>query len=128
LKRETWVPFAAALSGLVAVIVGAFGAHAIQDEAAKAWIDTGVKFHLAHTMAMLACVSMRGWGAPGAMRAPPVFLLGIFLFSGSLYALAMGAPKGIAMLAPIGGLSFMIGWGLFAISGWKYWRGAKDRA
>jgi uncharacterized membrane protein YgdD (TMEM256/DUF423 family) len=112
----------AAVFGLLGVAAGAFGAHAIESEQAKAWIDTGSKFQLAHVMATLACVSFANWGAPAATRGAPFFLGGIVLFSGSLYALALGAPKFVAIFAPLGGLSFMIGWAILAYAGWQLWR------
>lgn len=112
----------AAVFGLLGVAAGAFGAHAIEGAQAKAWIDTGSKFQLAHVMATLACVSFANWGAPVAMRSAPYFLVGIVLFSGSLYALALGAPKAVAMVAPLGGLSFMIGWAILAFAGWRLWK------
>jgi uncharacterized membrane protein YgdD (TMEM256/DUF423 family) len=115
----------AAIFGLLGVAAGAFGAHGVDGAQAKAWMDTGSKFQLAHVMATLACVSFANWGAPVAMRGAPFFLGGIILFSGSLYALAFGAPKSVAMFAPLGGLSFMIGWAILAFAGWRLWRGAK---
>jgi uncharacterized membrane protein YgdD (TMEM256/DUF423 family) len=112
----------AAIFGLFGVAAGAFGAHAVEGAQAKAWMDTGSKFQLAHVMATLACVSFANWGASVAIRGAPFFLVGIVLFSGSLYALALGAPKIVAMAAPLGGLSFMIGWGILAFAGWQLWR------
>lgn len=116
---RTPIPMIAAVFGLLGVAFGAFGAHGVDSAQAKAWMDTGSKFQLAHVMATLACVSFGVWGAPFAMRAAPFFLGGIVLFSGSLYALALGAPKIVAMAAPVGGLSFMMGWGILAFAGWQ---------
>lgn len=117
------IPMIAAIFGLVGVAAGAFGAHGVDGAQAKAWMDTGSKFQLAHVMATLACVSFANWGARVAMRGAPFFLSGIVLFSGSLYALALGAPKVLAMAAPLGGLSFMIGWAILAFAGWQLWQG-----
>jgi uncharacterized membrane protein YgdD (TMEM256/DUF423 family) len=119
---KTPIPMIAALFGFVGVAAGAFGAHGVDSAQAKAWMDTGSKFQLAHVMATLACVSFSNWGAPVAMRGAPFFLGGIVLFSGSLYALAFGVPKIVAMMAPLGGLSFMVGWAILAFAGWKLWR------
>ena len=119
---RTPIPMIAAIFGVLGVAAGAFGAHGVDGAQAKAWMDTGSKFHLFHVFATLACVYFATWGAPIAMRAAPFFLGGIILFSGSLYALALGAPKAIAMLAPLGGLSFMIGWAILAFAGWRLWR------
>jgi uncharacterized membrane protein YgdD (TMEM256/DUF423 family) len=112
----------AAVLGLLGVLCGAFGAHAIDGEQAKAWVATGAHFHLIHALAMLACIAFAHWGAPVALRAAPCFLAGIILFSGALYALALGAPKAVAMFAPLGGLSFMLGWAILVFAGWRLWR------
>jgi uncharacterized membrane protein YgdD (TMEM256/DUF423 family) len=104
----------AALSGALAVAVGAFGAHAISDPRAKALIDTGAHYQFMHTFAVLAALIFWRWGAARARLAAPFFLVGIVLFSGSLYALAMGAPDGAGAITPIGGLAFLIGWGVLA--------------
>ena len=120
--ERTPIPMIAAIFGLLGVAAGAFGAHGVDGNQAKAWMGTGSKFQLVHVLATLACVSFATWGAPVAMRAAPFFLGGIVLFSGSLYGLALGAPKAIAMLAPLGGFSFMIGWAILAFAGWRLWR------
>ncbi len=120
---RTPIPMIAAVFGLLGVAAGAFGAHGVDGVQAKDWMDTGSKFQLAHVMATLACVSFANWGAPTAVRAAPFFLIGIVFFSGSLYALALGAPRAVAMLAPLGGLSFMVGWAILAFAGWQLWRG-----
>jgi uncharacterized membrane protein YgdD (TMEM256/DUF423 family) len=120
--RPSPIPMLAAMLGLLGVAAGAFGAHAIAGEQAKGWVATGAQFQMIHVFAMLACVAFARWGAPLALRAAPLFLAGIVLFSGSLYALALGAPRAVAMLAPFGGLSFMVGWIVLAIAGWTLWR------
>jgi uncharacterized membrane protein YgdD (TMEM256/DUF423 family) len=109
----------AALSGFVAVAIGAFGAHGVGDPQAKAWIVTGSQQHMAHTLAIFVALWVVDKGGAFARFAVPLFFAGIILFAGSLYALAFGAPRGVAMLAPIGGLSFMTGWGLVAIAGFR---------
>jgi uncharacterized membrane protein YgdD (TMEM256/DUF423 family) len=112
----------AALFGLTGVAMGAFAAHAIAGEQAKAWVETGAKYQLAHVMAALASVSFRNWGAPRATIAAPFFFAGIVLFCGALYALALGAPRSVAALAPVGGVAFMVGWAILAWAGWHLWR------
>jgi uncharacterized membrane protein YgdD (TMEM256/DUF423 family) len=104
------------------VAIGAFGAHGMADPQAKAWIETGSRQHMTHALAMFAAlfVAERAGRSPW----PPIgaFALGIACFSGALYALALGAPRGVAMLAPVGGLSFIAGWVMVA------WSGRKTRA
>lgn len=120
--KSSPIPILAAVFGLLGVACGAFGAHAIDGEQAKAWVATGANFHLIHVFAMLACVAFAHWGAPIALRAAPLFLAGIVLFSGALYALGLGAPKAVAIFAPLGGLSFMLGWAILVFAGWRLWR------
>lgn len=110
----------AALSGFLSVLIGAFGAHAMQDAHARALIETGVRYHSLHTMACFAALSFCGWGASQARHAPPFFLAGIGLFSGSLYALALGAPKWLGIATPLGGLCFLTGWIVMAYAGYAF--------
>ena len=98
------------LSGFVAVAIGAFAAPGLSTVQAKAWVVTGSSQHMAHTFALLACVWLQAQGYHRARLAVPLFSLGILLFAGSLYALALGAPRGVAMAAPVGGLSLLCGW------------------
>ncbi|AMS29466.1 DUF423 domain-containing protein [Aquidulcibacter sp.] len=98
------------LSGFVAVAIGAFGAHGITSPQAKAWVETGSSQHMAHSLALFACVWLQTQGFNKARFAVPLFGLGILLFAGSLYALALGAPRAVAMAAPLGGLCFLSGW------------------
>lgn len=99
------------LAGASAVALGAFGAHALRDvldvRGSELW-HTAVSYHFWHALA-LACVS---FAATGRWRriGMAAFLLGIVLFSGSLYALALGAPRWCGALTPLGGLSFIVGW------------------
>lgn len=100
----------AAFSGLSAVALGAFAAHGLTDPQAKAWAATAFQQHAFHTLACFVALWLGRQGAPWARFAPAFFLVGIVLFSGALYALALGAPRGLAIAAPFGGVSFMLGW------------------
>ena len=111
-----------ALLGALAVLAGAFGAHALAgalDARALGWFETAARYHLAHALALVACAALaaslaRADAGRGARRTLAVaaiaFALGVVLFSGSLYALALGAPRPIAAMAPIGGLCLIGGW------------------
>lgn len=114
-ERRTWMTLAA-ISGFIAVAVGAFAAHGIADPQAKEWLRTGASYQFMHTMATLACATLMNIGARGARNAPAFFLSGIVLFSGSLYAMALGAPRMLGMVTPIGGVLFLIGWAILAWS------------
>jgi uncharacterized membrane protein YgdD (TMEM256/DUF423 family) len=103
--------------GLVAVAVGAFAAHAVSDPQARSWLDLGARYQFIHTIAAMVALGFWQWGARSARWAPPLFLGGITLFSGSLYALAFGAPRWVGALTPIGGAIFMLGWAVLAWAG-----------
>lgn len=103
----------AALNGLLAVAVGAFGAHAITDPQAKAWIATGAQYGLGHAVAALVAAD-RSRAAAWAMT------LGALLFSGALYALALTQMRWLGAVAPIGGTLMIAGWALLI---WQLLRG-----
>ena len=112
-NRRTWMTLAA-LGGFVAVAVGAFAAHGVSDPQARELLKTGATYGFMHTLATFACATFMQVGAPRARFAPAFFLTGVVLFSGSLYALAFGAPRWIGAVTPIGGLSFLAGWAVLA--------------
>ena len=111
--RRNWMTLAA-LGGFVAVVVGAFAAHGVADPKAKAWLHTGATYGFMHTMATFACATFMNIGARRARFAPAFFLGGVVLFSGSLYAMAFGAPRWLGMVTPVGGLMFLTGWAVLA--------------
>ena len=81
-------------------------------EALSVW-QTAVQYHFWHALAILAVPRLTGaW----AKVAACLFLAGVLLFSGSLYALALGAPQVIGMITPVGGLALILGWIAFAIA------------
>jgi len=107
--RRTWMTLAA-VGGFIAVAVGAFAAHGVSDPAAREWLRTGAMYGFMHTMATFACATFMQIGARRARFAPAFFLSGVVLFSGSLYAMALGAPRWLGAVTPIGGLLFLAGW------------------
>lgn len=111
---------AGALLMLLGVILGAFGAHALQQVLSPrqlASYQTGVLYQQLHALALvlvglLAGVTPRSsWSG----RAAALFGVGIVLFSGSIYAMAAGAPRALGVVTPIGGVSFMLGWACVAL-------------
>lgn len=107
----------AAVSGALAVLAGAFGAHALRARLEPAQLDawtTATHYHLLHSVALLAI----GLAAPHASRSLQtpcaLFLAGMLLFSGSIYALALGGPRWLGPITPIGGLCLIAGWGTLA--------------
>jgi uncharacterized membrane protein YgdD (TMEM256/DUF423 family) len=105
-----------AFFGLTAVLTGALGAHALEEKLASrdmvaVW-ETAVLYHLAHSLALLA-LSIWVNLSPGAtlrIVAGAAWTVGILLFSGSLYFLALGGPRILGPITPIGGLFLMAGW------------------
>ena len=95
---------------LLAVALGAFGAHLLKETlAANAMSDVwnkAVFYHFGHALALLVLASL----ATGCRMAPPLFLAGIFFFSGSLYLLALTNIRWLGAITPLGGLCFLAGW------------------
>lgn len=113
--RRTWMTLAA-LGGFAAVAIGAFAAHGVSDPKAQEWLRIGSTYGFMHTLATFACAIFMEIGARRARLAPAFFLSGVAIFSGSLYALALGAPRWFGAITPIGGVLFLIGWGVLAWS------------
>lgn len=113
----------AAINGTLAVLLGAFAAHGLSarlDAHALQIFDTGARYHMTHALAMgLAALAMRGGAARRAGIAAALFLLGILLFSGSLYLLALTGAIGFAYVTPLGGVSFVAGWAILALAALK---------
>ena len=104
----------ACLLGLMAVVLGAFGAHALSSnvpESRQATWATAVDYHMFHVLGMLALAAVfRGAQSPWVVRAQTSFVIGISLFSGSLYALVLLDIPALGAVTPFGGLCFMLGW------------------
>lgn len=116
-RRATAAAIAVGVAGAGAVLLGAFGAHALRhvldDEHLRLW-HTAVEYHMWHALALAIAAGLgRGRAAHVATIA---LALGIVLFSGSLYALALGAPRWSGVITPFGGLSFIIGWVALGLS------------
>jgi uncharacterized membrane protein YgdD (TMEM256/DUF423 family) len=100
----------AALSALLSVAFGAFAAHGARDARAAELLHTGALYQMTHALAVFAWLAVRNAGGKVGAWAPGLFLGGTVLFSGSLYALAFGAPRVLGMITPLGGLAFLAGW------------------
>jgi len=101
----------AALLGASGIAFGAGGAHALRSWMAPEYVatfETGVRYHLLHAAALLA-LALAGERLPIAWPAA-LFALGTLLFSGSLYALALGAPSRLGLVTPVGGVALLLGW------------------
>jgi uncharacterized membrane protein YgdD (TMEM256/DUF423 family) len=114
----------AGLSGFVGVALGAFGAHALKASLSAEMLmvyRTGVDYQFVHTLAlMIVIVLALKFPAVGLWKLSGIFfLVGIIIFSGSLYTLALSGIKVIGAITPIGGLCFLIGWMLFIGAAYK---------
>nr|WP_315539537.1 DUF423 domain-containing protein [uncultured Haemophilus sp.] len=124
--KNKWL-FIAGLSGFLCVTIGAFAAHGLSkvlEPKELAWIETGVKYQMFHTMAILAIGILQLCreslvANKMANFAAGFWTCGMLLFSGSLYALALGAGKFLVWVTPIGGTLFLIGWLCLAYGGFK---------
>ena len=110
---------AGALLMLLGVILGAFGAHALQallSPQRLASYQTGVTYQLLHSLGLVAVgiVAQLTTETARLRWSAGLMLAGIVLFSGSIYLMAAGAPRTLGMVAPVGGLSFMAAWALLA--------------
>lgn len=110
-----------AVAGLLlalATMSGAFGAHALKAhlpaERLQLW-DTAVRYHFFHALGLLGVgLTLRAEDAGALRTAAVLIIVGILLFSGSLYALALGASRPIGALTPLGGAAWIAAWLLFA--------------
>ncbi|MGC6377085.1 DUF423 domain-containing protein [Bisgaard Taxon 45] len=116
----------AALSGFFCIAFGAFAAHGLEKSLtakALAWIDTGLKYQFFHTVALMVLAVLQLHLKAETDRVINgiglTWSFGILLFSGSLYALALGATKSVAWLTPIGGMLFLMGWAMLAYRSYK---------
>jgi uncharacterized membrane protein YgdD (TMEM256/DUF423 family) len=114
---RTFFALGAALAG-VAVAAGAFGAHGLRDRLAPdmlAVFETAVRYQMYHALALLGVAwATTRWPGSSAAIAGWLFVAGIAIFSGSLYVLALSGVRWLGAITPIGGLCFLVGWGVLA--------------
>jgi len=112
-----------AIAGAIGVGLGAFGAHGLKsrvDADLLAVFETGVRYHMFHALALLAV----GWAAtrwPGAWVSASgwLFLVGIVVFSGSLYVMTLTGARWLGAITPLGGVAFISGWIALAVAALK---------
>ncbi len=106
------------LSALIGVAAGAFGAHALKARLAPDLLiafETGVRYQLVHSLALLAVAwAVVRWPGRATTSAGVLFLAGIVLFSGSLYGLALTGTRTLGIVTPFGGVAFIAGWACLA--------------
>ncbi|WP_116367873.1 DUF423 domain-containing protein [Parahaliea mediterranea] len=113
-----------ALAAMLGVVFGAFGAHALRgrlDDYAMGVFETAVQYHFYHALALVA-VGLLALHQPQSTLLKPagwLFVIGLALFSGSLYVLALSGTKWLGAVTPLGGLAFIAGWACLAVAGWR---------
>mgnify|MGYP006291722475 CR=1 FL=1 len=116
-----WIVIAA-LSGALAVVFGAFAAHGFDPATpaglkSRELLETGSRYQALHALAMLAVTAFAGrLNARFATAALVLFVAGSLLFPGALYMLALGGPRWMGAVAPLGGSAFILGWLSFAFA------------
>ena len=113
-----------ALSGLLAVGAGAFGAHALRERLSPdmlAVFETSARYQMYHALALLAAAWAVGrWPGGATLAAGWLFVAGTVVFCGSLYLLALTGHRWLGAITPLGGLAFLAGWAALA---WAALRG-----
>lgn len=107
--KTNWIAIGGVF-GLIGVALGAFGAHGLKESLSPELMETyktGVLYHLIHAVVILAIGLLAN---PKFYKSALFFSLGIILFSFSLYVYSVTSIKALAMITPIGGVCFMIGW------------------
>lgn len=113
----------AAFFGFTGVALGAFAAHGLKNRLSAEYLaifHTGVMYQLVHTLALLA-VALLAVQIPGRLLtwAGISFVVGILLFSGSLYLLTLTGVTALGIITPFGGLAFLIGWLILGLAAWR---------
>lgn len=120
---KLWLVIGAVCMAL-AVVLGAFGAHALKNRLPAdllAVYHTGVEYHFYHALGLLLVGVIAGFypQAGGVQWAGALLLAGIVVFSGSLYALSLSGVRVLGAITPLGGVAFIAGWVTLAVSVWR---------
>lgn len=110
---------AGALLALLAVALGAFGAHALDgvlDGKGQGWWETAAQYQMWHAIALVALSALP---LRGVRPAAWLLGLGMIIFSGSLYAMALGGWRWLGMVTPLGGMLMLAGWLVLAAAAWR---------
>jgi uncharacterized membrane protein YgdD (TMEM256/DUF423 family) len=119
-----WLFLAAGLSGMISVVLGAYGAHGLRGKISAELLSTfqtGVDYQIYHSLALLiTCMLAYQWPETQLLRwSGGLFLVGIVLFSGSLYLLSLTGLKIFGPITPLGGLFLISGWLLLTLGIWE---------
>ena len=118
-SRRAFTAAGAVLAGL-AVAAGAFGAHLLRGRLTPPDLtvyETAARYQMYHALALLLAGALPVYRSPSMLRAAcGLFLVGILLFSGSLYALALSGRTWLGAITPLGGAAFLAGWACLALA------------
>lgn len=112
--------FIGSLLGFVAVALGAFGAHGLEGrltDVSRGWWETATLYALVHAVLITGLGVARRAGLQGFDAPAMIAAVGVMIFSGTLYAMALGAPRWFGAITPIGGVLLLVGWGWLAFTG-----------
>ncbi len=121
----------AGLMGGLGVLIGAFGAHGLEDYLVKSGLssellakrlvqfDVGARYHLVHAVVLLALVNVALLSNRARLFAFVLLTAGIVMFSGSLYLLVITNTPWLGAITPLGGVSWIVAWATIAVSAWK---------
>ncbi|SEK48462.1 Uncharacterized membrane protein YgdD, TMEM256/DUF423 family [Stigmatella aurantiaca] len=117
-----WIVLGAA-NAFLSVAAGAFGAHALKARLSQDLLtifETGARYHMYHALGLLA-VGLVAQDRPSGLLSGAGWAMqvGIVLFSGSLYALALSGVRALGAITPLGGVGFLVGWVLLALGAWR---------
>lgn len=110
-----WIVLAG-LNGVMAVGFAAYGAHGLPPEAA-ALVERGSLFQLLHAAALLSLIRLMDGKRRMVALAALLMVVGVALFSGSLYLKALGHPLPVAMVTPAGGMCLLLSWSVLMVAG-----------
>jgi uncharacterized membrane protein YgdD (TMEM256/DUF423 family) len=112
-----------ALSALISVAAGAFGAHGLKARLSSEMImifETGVRYQMYHALGLLAVAwAQAKWPSKAVIMSGWLFIVGTFFFSGSLYLMTLTGVRWLGAITPIGGTAFLAGWLLLAWGAWR---------
>ncbi|GGG26177.1 DUF423 domain-containing protein [Paenibacillus abyssi] len=113
-----------AVHAMLAVVLGAFGAHGLEARLSEHMLtvfETGVRYHMYHGLGILliAAFAERLGEMRAVVWAMRLLMIGIVLFSGSLYVLSLSGFTKLGMITPLGGVAFIAGWIMFASAAWR---------
>ena len=120
-----WIVVVAALLLLAAVQLGALGSHALTDRLTPRQLDAwgwAVEYQFYHSLGLILVALLADKLGGLTKISAALFVLGIVLFCGSIYITSLGGPAIFGRVAPIGGGSFMLGWLVTALAGFRYAR------